>query len=552
VKLPARFEWIAASVLSVAALSAQTPAPPRPGGLVMGVVVDSLTDKPVPAAIVTIGTNRVRTDDEGRFVVADLPRGNYAIEASKAGYFDGAYGRRRPEGPSATLALGADERIGDLRIPVFKSGAISGQVLDEIGDPVVGAEVTVLVRSWVGGRLVLTRGDSVLTDDRGAYRIGGLGAGEFVVAAIVKSLPVIRNGVNFIYPVHYFPGITTIEQSTPVTLKVGDDHSGVDIALRLSAAFKVSGILKTPSAPQTGVVTLTPAGDELGAVNLSAADATSEPNGRFEFLAVPTGGFVARSIVRPPPVRTTNSLAPTQLMWAAAPVFVNDADVRNLEVLLRNGFRIAGRVIFDLSPGRGAAFEARRGLTIALESPDVDIRSLGDAGRAMVDVSGFFYTSELPPGRYFLRFDNPPPGWSVRQIMVSGRDVSNAPLRLDSDVTSVTVTLTNQPTDLAGVVRSNQGMLEGATVLVFPRDRSTWIDFGRRPLGLRATRSSRDGSFHVTGLPPGDYLVIAVDDEAAVDWQQPKRLEALAPLASPVSLAKGESRQVDLRVSVIR
>jgi hypothetical protein len=470
----------------------------------------------------------VKTDDDGRFVFADLPRGNYAIEASKAGYFDGAYGRRRPDGPSATLALGADERIGNLRIPIFRFGAISGQVLDEIGEPVVGAEVSVLARSWVGGRLVLTRGDSALSDDRGTYRIGGLGPGEFVVAAILKSLPVMRNGVAFVYPVTYFPGSTAVDQSTPVILKVGDDRSGVDIPLRLGPAFKVSGILKTPSAPQTGVVTLAAAGEEFGSVNLSAAEVTSEPNGRFEFLAVPAGAFAARSIVRPPPLRTESSQAPTRLMWASTPVFVVDADVRNLEVLLRPGYRISGRVIIDIPAGTRAGFEMLRRLTASIESPDVDVRALGEAATVGVDVLGRFSTTELPPGRYFIRFDNQPPGWLLRDISLRGRDISSAAIRLDSDVTDVAFTFTDKPTDLGGLVRGDSGAVDGSTVLVFPRDRTAWIDFGRKPLGLRATRSSRDGSFHFVGLPPGDYFVVAVDDAAAVVWQQPKRLDLLA------------------------
>jgi hypothetical protein len=552
VKPTVRFEWIAAFVLGAAALGAQAPAPPRPSGLVMGTVVDSLTGKPVPGAIITLGSSKVKADDDGRFVFADLPRGNYAIEASKAGYLDGAYGRRRPDGPSATLALGADERIGNLRIPIFRFGAISGQVLDEVGEPVVGAEVSVLARSWVGGRLVLTRGDSALTDDRGAYRIGALGPGEFVVAAILKSLPVMRKGVAFMYPVTYFPGSTAVDQSAPVTLKVGDDRGGVDIPLRLGAAFKVSGVLKTPSAPQTGVVTLAPAGEEFGAVSLSAAEVTSEPNGGFEFLAVPAGAFVARSVVRPPPQRTESSQAPTRLMWASAPVFVVDADVRNLEVLLRPGYRISGRVIIDIPAGTRAGFEMLRRLTASIESPDVDVRALGEAATVGVDVLGRFSTTELPPGRYFIRFENPPPGWSIRDITVRGRDISNAPIRLDSDVTDVTITFTDKPTELGGLVRSDSGTVDGSTVLAFPRDRAAWIDFGRKPLGLRATRSSRDGSFRFAGLPPGDYFVVAVDDTAAVDWQQPKRLELLASSASQVTLAKGESRQLDLRLAAIR
>lgn len=516
----------------------------------MGVVVDSLTDKPVAAAVVTLGPNKVKADADGRFVFADLARGFYDISAAKTGYLDGAYGRTRPDGPSATLVLGVDERIGNLRIPLFRLAAISGQVIDEAGDPIVGAEVQVLARTWLGGRLTLVRGDSTLTDDHGAYRIGWLGAGEFVIAVSFESLPVMRPEGAFIFPVQYFPGTTAIEQATAVTLKVGEDRGGIDIPLRLSAASRVSGILRSPSGPLAAPVVLTTSADGLGpGVDLGAIEKTSEPNGTFMFLAVPAGSYIAKAMVRPQPVRAES--APARLMWAATPLVVNGTDVNNVELQLRPGFRLSGRVVFESSAGgRAPGYEMFRRMSVTFESLDVDTQVLSNSTLG-IDAAGNFSSTEMPPGRYFVRIDNPP-GWTLKSVSVRGRDISNAPVRLDSDVAGVTLTFTDRPTDLAGFVRADNGLVEGATVLVFPRDRTTWIDFGRRPPGLRASRSSRDGSFHFIGLPPGDYFLVAVDDAAAVDWQQPKRLETLAQLAAQVTLTAGEKRSIDVRPSVIR
>lgn len=546
--------WVAAAGLCVATVSAQAPAPQQPSGLVLGVVVDSLSDKPVPEAVVTIGTNKVKADAEGRFVFTDLAKGYYSIDVAKPGYLDGAYGRQRPAGPAAMLALGTDERIGNLRIALFRLAAISGQVLDEAGQPVVGAEVQVLAKTWLGGRLVLVRGDSILSDDRGAYRIGGLGAGEFVVAVTFQSMPIVRSDGNFTYPVHYFPGGTSIEQATAVGVKVGEDHSGIDISLGLSPASRVSGIIRSPNGPLAAVVVLATSGEGLGAgVDLEVAEKTSEPSGGFMFLAVPAGSYAAKSLVRPSAIRAENSLAPARLMWASTPVIVSGADLSNVEVQLRPGFRISGRLVFETSSGsRGPGYDVVRRLTAAIDSLEVDTRTLGEAAALSFDGSGFFSSTELPPGRYFIRLDNPPAGWTLKAITFRGRDISNAPVRLDSDVGGLTITLTDRPTDLGGFVRGAAGPIEGSTVLVFPRDRATWIDFGRKPLGLRAIRSSRDGSFHFVGLPPGDYYLIAVDDAAATDWQQSKRLEALAPPATQVTLAAGEQRSLDIRPTVIR
>ena len=516
----------------------------------MGVVVDSLSGKPIPAAIVNIGASKVKADDEGRFVFADLAKGYYAIDASKAGYFDGSYGRSRPAGPAATLALGADERIGNVRIALFRWGAISGQVMDEASEPVAGAEVDVLARRWIGGRLTLVPIGSAVTDDRGFYRVVALGAGDFVVAAIYHTLPVVRGSGIFTYPVHYFGGGTSIEQATAVTLKVGDDRIGIDISLQLSPASRVFGIVKGPNGPLAAPVALTTSAETIGTgVDLQAAETTSEPDGGFLFRAVPTGTYAAKVIVRPQSVRTENAIA--RLMWASTPVIVNDSDVSGVEVVLRPGFRIAGRVVFESATrGRGPGFDVLRRLSASIDSQDVDTRSLGVT--VAFDSLGGFSSSELPPGGYFMRIENTPPGWTLKQIAVRGRDISNAPIRLDADVSGLTFTFTERPTEVAGFVRSDAGIVEGSTVLVFPRDRASWVDFGRDPLGLRSARSSRDGSFRFLGLPPGDYFLIAVDDAASADWQEPKRLELLAQSAVRVTVADGEKLSLDLRPAAIR
>ena len=75
----------------------------RPTALLMGVIVDPLDNQPVPDAEVKlggtptpVGTTVVLTDNEGRFVFMDLPKGVYTITATKPGYAEGAHGRRRP------------------------------------------------------------------------------------------------------------------------------------------------------------------------------------------------------------------------------------------------------------------------------------------------------------------------------------------------------------------------------------------------------------------------------------------------------------------------
>jgi hypothetical protein len=62
-----------------------------------------------------------------------------------------------------------------------------------------------------------------------------------------------------------------------------------------------------------------------------------------------------------------------------------------------------------------------------------------------------------------------------------------------------------------------------------------------------------DGSFAVRGLPPGDYLIAAVerltgggqDDE----WQAPELLDALVRDAKSLTLVEGQQLTVDVKLT---
>src|SRR5262249_58486458 len=88
--------------------------------------------------------------------------------------------------PAASIVDGIDLRM-------IRAAAISGHIVDDAGDPIVGAHVT-------AGRIIRTEGRSRLvsggtggdTDDLGEYRIGGLSAGGYVVG--VASSVAARGG----------------------------------------------------------------------------------------------------------------------------------------------------------------------------------------------------------------------------------------------------------------------------------------------------------------------------------------------------------------------
>ena len=170
----------------------QPPPPPPTTSAISGVVIDAVTKEPLEDVTVALnfvdGKTSIRrqdlTDEKGRFVFVNLPAGDkYTLSASAPGFIDGGLSRdsARPFSTLTNIALIADQWISDMSIPMWRPGSITGRVLDEAGEPVVGVFVRAVRRARAGGRDVFAAGPLNATDDTGAYRISNLDPGQYIV-----------------------------------------------------------------------------------------------------------------------------------------------------------------------------------------------------------------------------------------------------------------------------------------------------------------------------------------------------------------------------------
>lgn len=87
------------------------------------------------------------------------------------------------------------------------------------------------------------------------------------------------------------------------------------------------------------------------------------------------------------------------------------------------------------------------------------------------------------------------------------------------------------------------------SVIVFPTDRSKWSSTAR---ALRMARPAPDGSFEVTGLPPGEYWVAATEpvdgNEVSGSWIEPATLDRLSLRARRVTLSERQRYLTILRL----
>jgi hypothetical protein len=614
-----------------AAAQVTTPPAPTPPGprtaMIVGQVVDASTGAPIPEAIVRLTLpryaqnpgapgGRVMADGEGRFVFTDLPAGDYYLQATKDGYTPGTYGQRRAWGPSELLSIGEGERPTDVRLRVWKYGAIAGTVVDEAGEPVVGIAVRALIKNVIAGRTQFGNMEVIpelvpgaITDDRGSFRLSQLVPGTYVVlvpstqttvpaAWLADQDPWLRTelfwggvtetallgqpralqvgdaalmtlnsvaippppssqGRIAVYPTTFFPSAATAGAATQITVGAGEERADVAIALRPVPAVRVTGRLVTPngSAPPPTTIRLT-------GIAMTDVVTSSTPSGPGNV------GFETVTGMSDEAGRFT-------LLGVPPGEYVLQHGNRFLSRALREG-TTAYWVAQPVTVGRDDLADLTVTLRPAIRVQGrVELRSRIDPQTAPPRIAGVMFetpfgepgqvaaeiTRDATPsfstlvagGRYIVR-PYEVGGWYVQSVTLAGKDVTDRVVTLQEDATSFVVTYTDRPSKISGTVTDARGAASStAIVLAFPVDPKLWSGYGASPRNLKSVVASRTGVYTFNHMPSGEYYVIAVDPAEADGWQDPARLEALASAATRLTVAASDtSKTLDLRMKAPR
>lgn len=546
------------------------------------VTIDDSSARPLRHAIVTAtaaelpGPRQAVTDDEGRFTFPDLPPGRYSLAAEKPGYVKTFFGSKRPGGaPGTPVAVLAGQPAPNVAIRVPRGAVITGTVRDQFGSPIGSAEVTVKQAVIVSGRRRMTdvanlRVPVATTDDQGRYRIYGLAPGEYTVFcsfplnyptsvqetnsadvdAILRELRAGRSApATGAAPPRqvsmsggYLPGVPDADSAQMIGLGIGEERTGADILIGPLRALSVSATSLGPGGRPMRYIEIavvnTATGNRIGSGGVTVPG----PDGRFVLSALPPGRY--RLLGRAPESNAVPE--PDDMPYFAEAEFVlTDQNISGVVLQFERGVNVTGRIVPPAGAAPGSAANVRLGATPV----DSFASLLPTRVVATTRPNGTFIFDGLAPGKWRVTGASLPAGWSLRSAMLGERDTLDVPfeVQLGQPIAGMTVTMTDQPTEITGTVTDASGRITSEySMFAFSTDRALWTTAPRRMSG--AARLSSDGRYRISGLPPGEYYLTAMKDFDPTQVDDPSFLESLIPLAVKVAIGEGERKVSNFQI----
>ena len=519
-------------------LGGQNSAPvggrPATGGFrIAGRAVNALAGAPLVRARVTIVDTRnpqrtewTLTAEDGSFEFQKLGAGKYALNGAKRGFISAAYEQHGQY--STAIVTGAGLDTEHLLLRLDPEASLTGTVLDESGEPVRRAVVSLYHEDRQVGVPRIHKVRTEATDDQGAYEFYPLDSGTYFVSAVAtpwyavhptsaaagdgRNRPEADRSLDVAYPEAYYKDATEPDQASPIPLR-GGDRLEADIHLNPVAALHL--IYRVPNQGRSPV--------SLPSLERPTFDGVEEvPHQSWESLApevfesggVPSGAYTV----------TFPGMGP---------------ESSSLELNL--DLKEDGQEI-DVTRGEpGSRLKAWLHM-LGGEMPQsqlmVELRNSQSriVARQEVDAKGEAEFDDVAPGKYEVLVRGPQRAYSLVRVSSLGTESAGDRINVTAGRSlEVSLLVAGSTTNVQGFATRNGHPLAGAMVVLVPKDPEA------NRTKFRRDQSDLDGSFDLLKVIPGAYTIVAIENGWDLDWASPAAIRAYSRHAKTVTVGDNQA-----------
>jgi hypothetical protein len=525
--------------------AAAPPEPDKPAQL-EGTVLNDSTGEPLRRVRVTLHpleadlpSTGTEADDQGHFLLRDIPKGTYNLTAERDGFLTSAQpltaGLRMP--PAFELKSG--ENISDITFRLRPWAVLSGRIRYDDGEFGVGVRVQVYRTDHIRGRSAYSLAATTTANDRGEYRIYGLVPGAYLLAASndaptpanYREEPTVdaegREQPLLGYMTTFYPNTELMSQAVAIRLNYGQELGGIDLYLRQARKVTLSGRVIDGV---TGT-TLTGASISLERVDASGSGTMStnaapkfDQDGGFSIPNVSPGSYAVF-------VKGADDSGTTVLTGHTV-LAVGTDDVTGIDLVATPSKSWAGRIVAE-GPGVLPPKSAPR---ISVEPRSMDAQVCTANPTLDAESGEFEFTCDVSRDETYDVFaENLPGDYYLSAVRVGGADVKA--FGLPGSIASGTpfeVVLDSRGGRVSGAVAGSDGVLWGGATLMLIPDPAQ-----HRLQDYRFVYADAHGRFLFHGVAPGNYTLVAWLDQAPCDVYDPGGLDRCRSAGTSVTVNAG-------------
>jgi len=491
----------------------------------------------------TVG--KTTTDEDGNYKLTGLTAGQFTILPLAKAYVVASGSSYKEASQSVNVAEG--EAITKIDFVLVRGGVVTGRITDPEGHPLIGERVSIALKdSTPDPNAQFAFGSNrYQTDDRGIYRIYGLGPGSYRVsvgqASSAGGAASIMGLGGSQYLKTFYPGVEDESRATILEIKEGTEIANVDITVnKPGKGFAVSGrvIDADSGAPAASVYVGHSAIDEsnqqVGGMNFSGTQ--TDANGKFRVEGLRPGRYAIYTL---PGAPQDNSTYSEQVTFEVA-----DSDVSGIEINLRRGATINGVAVIENNsdPAAAALLQA-----VSLYAYVEQKSSSPSYAQSRIAADGSFHMSGLAPGKARLGiqgFPTPPKGLSLVRTEVDGLDQKDGvEIAGGAQINGLRLVFAYGTGSIRGEVKLEGGSLpEGISLRVILRSAASE--------SRRFNRGSElDSRLHfiLENIPPGSYELVVTGATQAPGVKPTPPIEYLK---QPVTITNGTETRLNLVVDL--